>query len=153
MEIYLVNCSEYSTLPIFPGLQFPLLERIIIYAPLIVTHLGYYISSLPLLTPLLFSISSPRPSAIRLYLRLGFHILSGVELIGLDWSDLATFLVLPVFRHPIECVLTLGSASHADVVSSFEQNSDLKRLHETGKLVFTGDDFRGPEILVPLQYI
>jgi hypothetical protein len=151
MEIYLAECSEYSTLPMFPGLQFPLLERITIHTPLIVIHYGSYISSLPLLSPFLFSISSLHPHAIRLCLRLRFHISPGAQLQGLDWSGVAALLVLPVFRHPIELntVIKFGSASHADVVSSFQQNSDLRRLHETGKLVFTRDDYREPT----LQYV
>ena len=89
---------------------------------------GKYLSSLPLLVPFFFSI--PRIHPISLCLRLDFL----ARPLDFDWSDAAAFLVLPVFRHPIEVRVTTGTASLSEIVSSFTQHSDLKRLYETGKL-------------------
>jgi hypothetical protein len=54
----------------------------------------------------------------------------------LDWSDVAAFVTLPFFRHPIEIyVRILLRGSEADVVASFVRNSVLKKLIENGNLV------------------
>jgi hypothetical protein len=54
-----------------------------------------------------------------------------------DWSPVTSILALPIFRHPIELHFTRRSThpDFLDVVSSLEQNSDMKRLLEDGTLV------------------
>jgi hypothetical protein len=71
---------------------------------------------------------------------LQVYIKAGISLDGIDWSEFATLFALPVVRYPIELFAHrfLGPGtidSIAGFVSSFQQNSDLKRLVETGKLV------------------
>ena len=133
--MYVVG-SEYSTQgPIFSGLQLPLLEQIIVQANVYTPYYKCHLSSLPLLVPFFSSIPSTR--FFRLLFRLRLSHSPGSQP-GLDWSAVAAFLALPVFRYPqIELCIhkPSGSPPLAGVVSSFEQNSDLKRLVETGKLV------------------
>jgi hypothetical protein len=105
---------------------------------------GEYYSSLSVLAPFLISISSISSVPV---IRLGLHLLfcgpiSPSTLLSLDWSDAATFLILPVF-HPIELHITRTRtvvASFVDILSSFGQNSDIKRLLENGKVVIRNDE-------------
>jgi hypothetical protein len=141
---HLVGSWQYrglSTHSVFPSLRLPFLKRIIVKSPITLAY-GEYYSSLPFLAPFLVSIPSISPvSDIRLCLHLRFGDLTSLPgLRGLDWSDVATFLVLPVFRHPIELYIS-RKLFKADVfVSSFEHNSDIKRLLESGKLIIRNDE-------------
>jgi hypothetical protein len=126
---------------VFPAnLQLPLLEQINVKSPFV---LGEYSSSLPFLAPFLISIlgiSSVPVIRLRLYLQfVGF--VSPSRLRGLDWTDAATLLVLPIFQ-PIELYIKIGNTnvSFFDIVSSFEQNSDIKRLLENGKISVSNDE-------------
>jgi hypothetical protein len=127
---------------VFPAnLQLPLLEQIIAKSPFV---LGEYSSSLPFLAPFLISILGiSSVPVIRLCLHLQFFgFLSQSRLLGLDWTDVATLLVSPVF-HPIELHISRTrniNASFFDIVSSFEQNSDIKRLLENGKILISNDE-------------
>lgn len=121
--------------PAFQDLQVSLLEHLILYS-----HVGAtcYPSCL-----VLFLRSIKHTSLSPLYLT--FHIVLCISqrvasnsklLLSLDWSDVAAVLVLPIFRYPIE--LHIGqwgtTALFVDLVSSFEQNFDIKRLLGDGKL-------------------
>ena len=132
---YLVEHGGQNTDLLFPVLRvpLPLLERITIRSPIVISHPRNYLSSLPVLAPFFFSIPTIRP--IHLCLHLEFHIPPKIPLLDVDWSDLAAFLVLSVFQHPIELHINSGSGPLPDIISSFKQNSDLKGLYDAGKLV------------------
>jgi hypothetical protein len=134
---HLVTNDQCSTHPILPVL--PLLERLIIRS-FFELHCTDYLTALRLYAPFLVSISSMRP--ISLCIHLIFDIRARPVL---DWSEVAALLLLPVFRHPVRICLSAHLLS--TFVSSLRGNSDLERLHETGKLVIqTWKDFSAHNI-------
>ena len=132
-----VGGHEFSTQgPIFSGLQLPLLERIVIRTVIYILSVSFF-SSLPLFVPFLSSLPYTRPIRLCLHLRLSTP--SGGPWWDLNWSDLAAFLALPIFRHPQAIELctdkTPGIPPLDEMISSFKRNSYLKGLLATGELV------------------
>jgi hypothetical protein len=92
----------------------------------------------------------PPGTTIRLSLHIQFHIvISSGLLLDLDWSDVAAFLVLPVFHHPILLYASAinrhdirreGSTFFPDIVFSFRRDSDIAGLLESGKLLIIEDE-------------
>jgi hypothetical protein len=132
----LISLSDVWTpmTTMFPELRLPLLEHIILRSPVLMP--GDQSSFLPLFASFLGSIQTIS-SLSPIYLTLHLHFRYFVR----DWSCIVNVLVLPIFRHPIELYInkvgkgTLG----LDDVSSFEQNSDMKRMLGDGKLIIIND--------------
>ena len=125
--------------PVFPELQlsFVKLEHIILRLVLYIGEFSHYY--LPSVLSFLRSLlTTSCLSPIRLILNFQVKLFAPPPM-GLDWSALATVLVLPIIRYPIELIVVPSErASLCDIVSSFEQNSDLKMLLGDGRLaIFT----------------
>jgi len=114
---------------IFPDLRLPLLDHIIFRFPVMSTFSS--------LVPYLRSIRTTSPVRLTLDLHL---ILYSHNAASLDWSVVSAILVLPVFRYPIELhVIDQFKRKDmdtllVDVISSLEQNSEVKELLRAGKV-------------------
>jgi hypothetical protein len=85
------------------------------------------------------TISSLSPIRLTLHLVVELPVEVASSSLGVDWSAVAAVLVRPTFRHPIELhIRKLGiGVPPVQVVFSFEQNSDIRRLLMEGKLAIT----------------
>ena len=122
---------------VLPELRFPLLEHVIVRSPVIFRHSKMPLSSLPFLAP--FFVSNSSISAIYLSLHTEFKNIGRDP----DFSNIAAFLCLPVFRHPIVLFISTNVEHPGALLAhlhQLKQNSDLRRLLENGKLVIAKNE-------------